>query len=457
MVVHMTQDQMTASSLVAPPAGHAQEEEHAHICAEAVRALARGEKREALARYIEAYGLIPERYTVAVIIGDLLSDLGDAERAAHFYREVVRYHVSRRDYSKALMLLEKVALLCPDHVNTLETIGEINLRLARRTREIGVIEHHETVASEIFMQLAERQYKQGDHEAAANYYERALRVQKTDAHICSKLARELCFLGRKEEALNILLQTAELLLETRALDDADVLLGEALAVDGKNVNVQAFALRLSMARGQVAEGLRGLLRLQKVAPGNLTVMKTIARTYASFDKLGMARTWFSKAFKMDNDPKALSILAQRFVEQGNQDAALNTLLPVARAFAGQDRLEDAIRLILPTLQKKPHGPTLRVLYLLYRLSGDMRNAYKCLEEYLLLCDREKNHTGIDFLHMILSREQEGSQWHDHLRSMAHRYVTTYADHQESHWAKAKRDSQTPMPNPSWISMLVHAL
>jgi Tfp pilus assembly protein PilF len=242
-------------------------------------------KQQAQAEYDGILSRDAKFYPAITATADLLLANGDAAGAEKKYREALaiaddagahaglgRLLLSQGKKEQAVPELEKAVAQWPDQPAVLRALLTLELEEKRTAKAVEVASRIAELAPrdrEIRKTLADLRYEQGDQAAAAQEYERLLRLGNPEAPVLARLAelykgldkpddeqrtlQLLAAMDRTNPAPNI--RIAELSMAKDATEAAEGQLAEALERDPKNVTAHLMAGKLKQKKGVLHEAL----------------------------------------------------------------------------------------------------------------------------------------------------------------------------------------------------------
>jgi tetratricopeptide (TPR) repeat protein len=379
---------------------------------EAEKLVIQGKISQAIKQYFDIFEKDPSDVVLLNTIGDLyIRDRNVPEGLKQFYRLAEAY--SQGGFTlKAIAIYKKIVKLEPDSVDPLLRLVELYQaqRLGREAREL-------------YYQIAECYKKKKQHDKALETLRKVLQFDVESATARARLAAFCEEIGRKDEAAQVYLETAQLAFrrgETAAVQSA---LDKAQELDPANPQIQLLRARQALALKQpeeveailsVAPGLRddpaarsllidSYLAIQRPEKAETLVLDLFHSNPADFSPLASFVSVCMQAGQFDTASKALSGLADQLIEQGNTSS-----------------LMESLRLIW---SKSPqHLPTLELIFRICDQTGDEYTLPEILEAlgraYLQCGQFEKAKSAFQ---RLVDREPENERYEALLRRVPQKW------------------------------------
>ena len=336
---------------------------------EAESLASQGKLSQAIDRYLRILERDPSELILLNTIGDLcVRDKNVAEGLKHFYRLAEAY-VHSGYALKAIAIYKKIVKLEPDSVGPLLKLGELYQaqRMVRETRDL-------------YYQVAEFYKKKKQNDKALETLRKVVQFDPENAGARSRLEAFCEELGRKDDALQVYLESAQLALRREDPAVAEVALKKAQELSPEAPQIHLLRARLAFALKHPEE-TEAILNSTPGLRGDPAARTLLVESYVALRQLKKAETLALELFRATPpDIPPLACFVSACVEAGQFDAASKTLSVVANELIAQGNtgaLMESLRLIR---SKSPqHLPALELIYRMCDQSGDVDALVEILE------------------------------------------------------------------------------
>src|SRR5208337_1808933 len=301
---------------------------------EAEKLVSQGKISKAIKRYFDVLEKDPSDVILLNTIGDLyIRDRNVSEGLKQFYRLAEAY-VQGGYTLKAIAIYKKIVKLEPDSVGPLLKLGELYQaqRLVRETREL-------------YYQVAEFYKKRKQNEKALETLRKVVQLDVENATARARLAAFCEEMWRKDEAVQVSLETAQLALRRGDAGAARIALQKAqeLAPDDPQIPLlrarEALVLKHPEDVEAILSGTPGLkddpterslliesyVAMQQTEKAEALALNLFRATPWDFSPLASFVSVCVQEGQFDAASKALSVVADELVEQGNTRPLMESL------------------------------------------------------------------------------------------------------------------------------------
>ncbi len=328
------------------------------VLAAAERCVQQGKLQNAIAEYEKIAKQDAKDLTVLNTIGDLYARLGNAERAASFFRKVGDAYAADGFTVKAIAMYKKLTKLTPSAVDCV-------VKLAELYTQQGLYND----ARAQYVQIADQHMKAGEFEPASRVFQKMLELDPDNTAMQAKLAELYVRLDKKAEARDILFRAADSLQSRGALDAADDALARVLKIEPGNS--RAMLLRGQMAL-EAGKGAKAIEHLEKVADIDSLPQGLVAllRAYLGAGRLEDIGPVARKLLTVHNDLSGIRSYGDALVAAGQCEQALQVYEEHAERLLAADPagFGEALRAIIGRVKDNPAA--LELLRGLYQKAGD---------------------------------------------------------------------------------------
>ena len=341
----------------------------ARVMQEAEALVSQGRIGQAIERYFRILEKEPSELILLNTIGDLyVRDKNLPEGLKQFYKLAEAY--AQTGFTlKAIAIYRKIVKLEPDSVGPLLKLGELYQAqsLGRETREL-------------YYQIAEFYKKKKENDMALETLRKVVQFDAENLTARTRLAAFCEEMGRKDEAAQAYLESAQIALRRDDPGAAEIALNKA-----RELNPQAPQVRLIRARLALAlkrpEDAQAILSAAADLKDDPAARPLLIETYVALGQLKKAEAVaLELARAIPPDISALACFVSACVQGGQVDAASRTLSEVASQLIAQGNtsaLMESLRLIR---SKSPqHLPALELVFRICNESGDVEALPEILE------------------------------------------------------------------------------
>jgi tetratricopeptide (TPR) repeat protein len=336
---------------------------------EAESLASQGKISQAIDRYFRILDKDSSELILLNTIGDLyVRDKNVAEGLKQFYKLAEAY-VHNGYALKAIAIYKKIVKLEPDSVGPLLKAGELYQaqRMVRETRDL-------------YYQVAEFYKKRKQNDKALETLRKIVQLDPENAGARSRLAAFCEELGRKDDALEVYVESAQLALRREDSAAAEVALKKAQELNPDAPQIQLLRAQLAFALKHPEE-TEAILNSTPGLRGDPAARTLLVESYVALREIKKAEILALELFRAKPpDIPPLACFVSACVEAGQFDAASETLSLVANELIAQGNtsaLMESLRLIR---RKSPqHLPALELIYRICDQSGDVNALVEILE------------------------------------------------------------------------------
>jgi tetratricopeptide (TPR) repeat protein len=336
---------------------------------EADRLVTQGKISHAIKRYFDILKRDPSDLILLNTIGDLyIRDRNVSEGLKQFYRLAETY-VQDGFIVKAIAIYKKIIKLEPDSVDPLLKLVELYLT-QRQARE----------ARELYYQVAECYKKKKQNDKVLETLHKAVQLDVENAPARIRLAGFCEEIGRKDEATQVYLETAQLAFRRGDLAAAQVAVKKIQELDPDNTQTHLLRAREALANKHPEE-VEAILSGIPGLNDNATARSLLLDSYVSTQQLEKAEKLVPDLFRADpTDFAPVASFVSACIRVDEFDTALRALSGLADELIKRGNtspLMESLRLIW---SKSPqHLPTLELIYRIYDEQEDEHGLPEVLE------------------------------------------------------------------------------
>ena len=333
---------------------------------EAEKLVIQGKISKAIKRYFDILERDPSDVILLNTIGDLyIRDRNVSEGLKQFYRLAEAY-VQDGFILKATAIYRKIVKLEPDSVDPLLKLVELyqTQRLAREAREL-------------YYQVAEFYKKKKQNDKALETLRKVVQLDVENAPARVRLAEFCEEIGRKDEATQVYLETAQLAFRRGDLAAAQVTLKKVQELDPDNPQIHLLRAREALA-SKHPEEVEAILSAIPGLKDDPTGRSLLIDSYLSTQQLEKAEKLVPDLFRANpTDFSPVASFVSACVQVDEFDTALRALSGLADELIKQGNTSSLMQSLRLIWSKSPqHLPTLE---LIYRICDEREEEYALTE------------------------------------------------------------------------------
>ncbi len=319
---------------------------------EAEKSVAQGRIAQAIKQYQDILDNDPSDVSLLNTVGDLyIRDRNVTEGIRQFLRLAEAY-VREGFNVKAIAIYRKIAKLDPNSVDTLLKLGEL-YQVQGLSRE----------AREQYLQATEFYKKRNQTERAVEVLRKLVQLDPENLTFRTRFAAECEQMGKREDAAQVHLESAEILLRRDDQEAAETALKKAAELNPKNSKIQILRARVAIARQQPEEAediINSSPELQSDPAGK----RILLDSYLGARKLPQAEKLVLEVFHANpTDFAPVSSFSALLVEEGDIDEAYQLLAGEAEQLISQNNAGPLLEALRRIWNKAPkHIPTLELIH-----------------------------------------------------------------------------------------------
>jgi tetratricopeptide (TPR) repeat protein len=336
---------------------------------EAEESVSRGKIAQAIKTYQEILDNDPSDVSLLNTVGDLyIRDRNITEGLRQFHKLAEAY-VRDGFNVKAIAIYRKISKVDPNAVDTLLKLAEL-YQLQGLSRE----------AREQYLTAADFFKKRNQAERALEVLRKVVHLDPENLNFRNRLATECEQMGKREDAAQAYLESAQILLRRDDQAAAESALKKAAEMNPKNSKIQMMRARVAIARQQPEEAekiITSTPELQSDPEGK----RILLDSYLGSRKLPEAEKLVLEVFHANpSDFAPVSSVSALLVEKGEIEEAYKLLAAVADTLISQNNgapLLESLRRIWSAAPK--HIPTMELIHQVCERTADELTLPEVLE------------------------------------------------------------------------------
>jgi tetratricopeptide (TPR) repeat protein len=323
-----------------------------------------GKLGEAIAEYQKLSEGEEQDTNISNIIGDLYMRLGQDDKALASFRNVATHYESRGLYSQALAIYKKINKLSPEDI-------DYALKLAELYGTQGFI----LEAKSEYIKIAEKLKREKKTKQLIFLYEKLIKIDRQDVQSRLMLASLYISEGLQDEAVDMLNEVAEFMIEKEENQEAEKILQQALEIKKNYHRTISNLVEILKKEGKKREAVGLIEESLKKDKSNVEFLALLGNLYFEDKDFKNAEEIFSQIiFERPLDVKARVKLGRIKISQDKLDEAYELFEPLVSSLIKKHKEEKAIGLLgLILASKKAHLPTLEKLASIYKSKNQPKN------------------------------------------------------------------------------------
>jgi len=375
---------------------------------EAEKSVAQGKIAQAIKIYQEILDNDPSDVSLLNTVGDLyIRDRNIAEGLKQF-QKLAEAYVREGFNVKAIAIYRKISKVEPNSVDTLLKLAEL-YQLQGLSRE----------AREQYLQAAGFFKKRNQPERALEVLRKLVQLDPENINLRNRLAGECEQMGKREDAAQVYLQSAEIFLRRDDQSAAETALTKAAELAPKNAKIQILRARVAISRQQPEDAER-IINSSPELQSDPAGKRILLDSYLASRKLPEAEKLVLEVFHANSaDFAPISTVSALLVEKGDIDEAFKLLTSVAETLISQNNASPLLEALRRIWNKAPkHIPTLELIHQICEQTADELTLPEALEAlgraYEDAGDMEKAEAA--YL-KLTEREPENENYHGFLNAI----------------------------------------
>ncbi len=336
---------------------------------EAEKSLVQGKVDQAVKQYLQIFEKDPADLALLNTVGDLYVRQKNTSEALKHFHKLAESYTQEGFTVKAIAIYKKISKLDPAGVDVLLKMGELYTvqGLGREAREqyAAAVDYYK---------------KKNLNDKALEAFRKLVALDPENAAYRAKLAEFCEQVGKKSEAAQVYVETAEVSLRRGDAAAAELALKKASSLDAKSPQVKLLQARLALSKGRPDEAEK-ILNSAPDLKSKPTGRQLLLEAYLAGHKLDAAEELVVDVFRANPaDFSPLSSFAVLCMEKENYDAATDTLAKTADLQIEQKNAAPLVEVLRQIWAKNPqHIPTLELLYNVCEKTADEFSLPEILE------------------------------------------------------------------------------
>jgi len=327
---------------------------------EAEKSVSQGKTWQAIRQYQDIFSRDPSDLAILNTIGDLYVREKNLPEGLKQFNKLAEAYLQEGFTVKAIAIYKKISKLEPNTVEPLVRLAEL-YQLQGLGRE----------AREQYVQAGELYKKRNQNDKAAELLRKIVQLDPGNAQARARLAAFCDQIGRKDEAAQVYVETAEVALRRGDAATSESSLKRALELKPKSPKAHLLLARLALARAswdEVEEIIAAVPDLRQEPAAK----QLLLQAYLAAQKVEAAESLVLEVYRAGGgDFTPLASFSALCLERGDVDAALEPLANVADELIEKKDTAPLMEALRRIWNKAPqHLPTLELIYLICERTAD---------------------------------------------------------------------------------------
>ncbi len=384
---------------------------------EGEKLVSQGKSAQAIKQYFLILENEPGDLALLNTIGDLYVREKNVPEALKQFARLADAFVQEGFTVKAIAIYKKISKLDTNTVDPVLKLAELYTvqGLGREARE------QYALAVDFFK-------KKNQSDKALEVFKKIIQLDPENTAFRTKLAEFCEQAGKKAEAAQAYLESAEVALRRGDAALADPALKKAAALDPSNPRVHLFRARLALSKQQHTEAEKIITSVPNLK-ADPAARELLLEAYLGSHKLGEAEKLVVEVFRANPaDLTPLASFSTQCMEKGDFDAALKPLAEVADGLIEQKNTAPLMEVLRQIWSKSPrHIPTLELIHRISERTADEFTLPEVLEALAHAYVQSEELDKAEAVYQkLIKREPENEQYKGMLKQVLQKVGKEYA-------------------------------
>jgi tetratricopeptide (TPR) repeat protein len=321
----------------------------------------------AIAEYEKILKVEPNDFTILNTVGDIYARLGQNDKAIERFRVVAESYVNDGSTLKAIALYKKITKLDPNSLPTMEKLAELY-------RKQGLVAD----ARSMLLQTAEAFTRRGQSKETLRLLKELVLFDPENIQVISRTADLMIQGGQKNDARDMLSQTASTLIERHSLEPAQKILDKLIALDRSNLRAQELRAQVTLELGD-AEKAAELYEAIPDLDSRVDGLRHLLTAWLKLDNLDNAFPIARKLVSVHHDADGMLQVAGAYYKENNVLRVLAIYSEFASELIAHDK-EDVLSHLHGAVSRVRTDPdALQTIYDLFQRAGENSMLAEILE------------------------------------------------------------------------------
>jgi tetratricopeptide (TPR) repeat protein len=335
--------------------------------ANAERYLQSNKLQNAITEYEKILQVEPRDLAILNTVGDIYARLGQNEKAIERFRVIAESYTSDGFLLKSIAMYRKITKLDPNGLAAMEKLAELY-------RKQGLVSD----ARAMLLQAADAYTRKGQSKETLRLLKQLVLFDPENVQVITRTADLMTQGGQKNEAKEMLSQTASTLVERHALDPAQKILDRLIALDRSNLHAQELRAQVTLELGDAEKAVElyeAIPDLDSRADG----LRNLLTAYLSLGNLDHAFPVSRKLLTVHHDSDGVVKVAARLYKENDTLRALALYSEFSTEVLAHDKEEVVAHLHGAVSRVRNNPEALETLYGLFQRAGEISMIAEVLE------------------------------------------------------------------------------
>jgi tetratricopeptide (TPR) repeat protein len=307
------------------------------------------------------------------LIGDLYVRLNKTEKAIQTFQSIANHYEAKGQYSQSLAIYKKITKINPNDIPAA-------IKMADLYGQLGF----SSEAKAGYFKVAERLEKERHIKGLIFIYEKLSKLDRTDFQSKVRLADLYAKEGSVDEAVEMLNEAAEALLESQEPGGAENLLTRANSLKKDNLRTALNFIELMKRRNRRAEAIALAEENLHYHADSADLLSQLGSLYMEEELFRKAEEIFSRLYAKDpNDINTRVRLGYALINLRKLDQAYDLYEPLVNTLLSKNREDKAVGLLgLLVMGRDIYLPALEKLAVIYKSKNQKHNLEAALRVLL---------------------------------------------------------------------------
>ena len=335
--------------------------------ANAEKYLQQNKLQNAVSEYEKILEVEPRDLAILNTVGDIYSRLGQNEKAIERFRVVGEAYIADGFLLKAIAMFKKITKLDPNGLPAMEKLAELY-------RKQGLVSD----ARSMLLQAAEAYTRKGQNKETLRLLKQLVLFDPENVQVITRTADLMTQGGQRDEAKEMLSQTASTLVERHALDPAQKILDRLIALDRTNLRAQELRAQVTFELGDNQKAI-DLYEAIPDLDSRSDALRNLLDAYLKLGDLDNALLLARKLIIVHHDPNGVVKVAARLYKENDTLRSINLYNEFSTDVLAHDK-EDVMAHLHGSVARVRNNPeALQTLYNLFQRAGENSMIAEILE------------------------------------------------------------------------------
>ena len=335
--------------------------------AKAERYLQQNKLPNAISEYGKILQVEPRDLAILNTVGDIYSRLGQNKEAIERFRVIAEAYAADGTLLKSIAMYKKIVKLDSNDLAAMEKLAELY-------RKQGLVSD----ARSALLQAAEVYTRKGQSKETLRLLKQLVLFDPENVQVITRTADLMNTSGQKDEAKQMLAQTASTLVERHALEPAQKILERLIALDRTNLRAQELRAQVTFELGD-SEKAAELYEAIPDLDSRIDGLRNLLSAYLNLGKLDEALPVGRKLMTVHHDADGVLKVASRLYKENDTPAALNLYNEFSTELLAHDKEEVMAHLHGAISKVRTNPEALQILYRLFQCAGETSMIAEILE------------------------------------------------------------------------------